>query len=71
LSGHTHDGQLWPNKYILKAMHGFSSGIGLFDGMPLVVSPGLGTWGPPVRVGNRPEILDLTLKFGRPEPEIF
>lgn len=71
LSGHTHDGQLWPNKYILKAMHGFSSGIGLFDGMPLVVSPGLGTWGPPVRVGNRPEILDLTLKFDRPEPEIF
>jgi predicted MPP superfamily phosphohydrolase len=39
--------------------------------MPLVVSPGLGTWGPPVRVGNRPEILDLTLKFDRPEPEIF
>lgn len=71
LSGHTHDGQLWPNKYILMAMHGFSSGIGILDGMPLVVSPGLGTWGPPVRVGNRPQILDLTLQFERPPPENF
>lgn len=65
ISGHTHDGQLWPNKHIVRAMFGISSGRGEVGGMPFHVLPGLGTWGPPVRVGNRPEILDLTLRFSR------
>lgn len=65
VSGHTHDGQLWPNKHIVRAMFGISSGRGEVGGMPFYVLPGLGTWGPPVRVGNRPEILDLTLRFDR------
>lgn len=65
VSGHTHDGQLWPNKYLVRALFGFSSGYARKGGMDVYVLPGLGTWGPPVRVGNRPEILDLTLRFGR------
>lgn len=68
LSGHTHDGQLWPNKYLVRALFGHSSGRLRVGGMEVYVLPGLGTWGPPVRVGNRPEILDLTLKFDRPAP---
>ncbi len=66
VSGHTHDGQLWPNKYLVKALFGHSSGRTRVGAMDVYVLPGLGTWGPPVRVGNRPEILDLTLKFDRP-----
>lgn len=63
LSGHTHDGQLWPNKYLVRALFGFSSGYLKIGSMHVYVLPGLGTWGPPVRVGTRPEILDLTLRF--------
>lgn len=63
VSGHTHDGQLWPNKHIVRALFGFSSGPGRAGSMPFYILPGLGTWGPPVRVGNRPQILDLTLRF--------
>lgn len=63
VSGHTHDGQLWPNKYLVRAIFGHSSGPGQEGAMPYYTLPGLGTWGPPVRVGNRPEILDLTLTF--------
>lgn len=66
VSGHTHDGQLWPNEYLVRAIFGHSSGYGTEGTMPFYTLPGLGTWGPPVRVGNRPEILDLTLKFGAP-----
>lgn len=66
VSGHTHDGQLWPNKHLVRAIFGISSGPGKEGAMPFYVLPGLGTWGPPVRVGNRPEILDLTLKFSGP-----
>ena len=71
VSGHTHDGQLWPNKYLVRAIFGHSSGAGRQGGMPFYVLPGLGTWGPPVRVGNRPEILELTLKFDAPAPGNF
>ena len=27
------------------------------------VSDGVGTWGPPVRTGNRPEIVNIRLEF--------
>jgi hypothetical protein len=29
----------------------------------IYVSCGVGTWGPPVRTGNRPEILNITIHF--------
>ncbi len=66
VSGHTHDGQLWPNKFLVRALLGISSGPAAVGGMPAYVLTGLGTWGPPVRVGNRPQILVLNLKFGGP-----
>lgn len=65
ISGHTHDGQLWPNRYLVRSIFGFSSGPAQAGGTKVYILPGLGTWGPPVRVGNRPEILDITLRFHR------
>lgn len=65
VSGHTHDGQLWPNKYLVRALLGVGSGPTMAGAMSAYILPGLGTWGPPVRVGNRPQILVLTLKFDR------
>jgi len=64
LSGHTHNGQLWPLNYIIDAMYVLGYGLGEVEGMLMYVSNGVGTWGPPLRVGNRPEIVNLKIRFG-------
>jgi len=64
LSGHTHHGQLWPLNYITGAIYEVSKGYKKKGNTHILVSGGVGSWGPPVRTGNRPEILDLVLTFG-------
>ncbi len=63
LSGHTHHGQLWPLRYITRSIYKVSYGYRNIDGMHMYVTTGTGTWGPPVRIGNRPEIVELNIKF--------
>lgn len=63
LSGHTHDGQIWPLNYITQAIYEVSSGYKKKGNSHFYVSPGFGGWGPPVRIGNRPEIVNIRLKF--------
>jgi len=63
LSGHTHHGQLWPFNYITTAMYEISCGYKQTGSTHFYVSTGYGTWGPPVRLGNRPEIVQITLRF--------
>lgn len=63
LSGHTHHGQMWPFNYITQAMFPLSWGYKKFDEMHAYVSSGIGTWGPPVRLGNRPEVVVISLRF--------
>jgi len=63
LSGHTHHGQLWPFNYITKAMYEVSWGYKQKGNSHFYVSSGYGGWGPPVRTGNRPEILDIYITF--------
>lgn len=63
LSGHTHHGQLWPLNLITRAMYTISQGYGRIGDMHVYVSNGIGTWGPPVRIGNRPEIVLLEISF--------
>jgi predicted MPP superfamily phosphohydrolase len=63
LSGHTHDGQLWPFGYITQKLFEVSHGYKLKGKTHFYVSSGFGTWGPPVRVGNRPEIVLIHLHF--------
>jgi hypothetical protein len=63
LSGHTHHGQLWPLNYITNAIYEVSMGYKKKGNTHIYVSCGIGTWGPPVRTGNRPEIVDLNLSF--------
>lgn len=63
LSGHTHHGQLWPLNYITQAMFSVSWGLKRFENTTAYVSSGVGSWGPPVRIGNKPEIVLFTLKF--------
>lgn len=63
LSGHTHHGQLWPISYITKAMFELSWGYLKKGNTNFYVSSGYGSWGPSVRVGNRPEVVVFKLKF--------
>ncbi len=57
LSGHTHNGQIFPFKFIVGTMYKYMSGLyDLGNNSYLYVSRGTGTWGPPVRFLSRPEI---------------
>lgn len=59
ISGHTHVGQLAPNQYALRKMYPIDYGVLESGFTKLLVSSGFGTWGPPIRVGNHPEIMLL------------
>ncbi|MFA5155417.1 MAG: metallophosphoesterase [Patescibacteria group bacterium] len=63
LSGHTHDGQLWPFNYIVNWAHQ-GHGYGFFQkgDFSLVVNSGAGSWGPPLRTAARSEIVKIILK---------
>ncbi len=63
LSGHTHYGQLWPVNYIIEAMYEVAWGYRKISDTGVYVSSGAGTWGPPVRIGNHPEIVNIRLRF--------
>ncbi|WP_430817535.1 metallophosphoesterase [Carboxylicivirga sp. RSCT41] len=63
ISGHTHHGQLWPFGYITRRIFELSRGYLQKGDSHFLVSTGFGTWGPPVRTGNRPEILEINLEF--------
>jgi len=65
-SGHTHLGQLFPNNYVTAAIYEQDWGYLRKGDLQLVVSSGFGTWGPPIRVGNRPEIVQVTVHFEPP-----
>lgn len=63
ISGHTHYGQLWPLNYIVKSVYELPWGYKKIGDTYYYVSSGVGTWGPPVRIGNHPEILQIRLNF--------
>jgi predicted MPP superfamily phosphohydrolase len=63
LSGHTHHGQLWPFSFITKKVYELSWGYKKKGNTHVYVSSGVGTWGPPIRLGNRPEIVNVRLSF--------
>ncbi|HEX7724671.1 MAG TPA: metallophosphoesterase [Candidatus Paceibacterota bacterium] len=61
MSGHTHLGQQWPFGYIAQwAFKGYAYGLKMLGAMTVYTSSGVGTWGPPVRVGTRSEIVEVT-----------
>jgi predicted MPP superfamily phosphohydrolase len=66
LSGHTHNGQLWPFTMITNRIFELSHGYRQFGNTHVIVSSGFGIWGPRMRIGTRPEILSITLR-GRSE----
>lgn len=63
LSGHTHHGQLWPFNYITQSLFELSWGYKKQNNTHLYVSSGFGTWGPTVRIGNKPEVVVFDVTF--------
>lgn len=63
VSGHTHKGQFFPNNLITQRIYEQDWGYLKKDAYQLIVSCGFGTWGPPIRLGNQPEIVEITIKF--------
>lgn len=62
LSGHTHKGQLFPFGIITKIVYnGYDYGLHKESPFHLYVSSGVGTWGPPMRIGSPPEIVVIRL----------
>lgn len=64
LSGHTHAGQLFPLDIINKKVWELNWGYLRKEDTQYYVTSGVGTWGPPVRTGSRPEIVRIKLSFG-------
>jgi len=65
LSGHTHNGQMWPLNYLTSKIYQVSYGYRKIGNTNIIVSSGFGIWGPRVRLGSRPEILVVNLNFRR------
>ncbi len=62
LSGHTHNGQIWPFTYVVKLTYPHVYGDYRIGNMTLIVCRGTGTWGPRMRLWNRSELLSITLR---------
>jgi predicted MPP superfamily phosphohydrolase len=61
LSGHTHDGQLWPFNWAVRMTTRFVAGLYRVGDSQLYVSRGTGFWGPPMRVLAPAEVSVLVL----------
>ncbi|WP_374711629.1 metallophosphoesterase [Symbiobacterium terraclitae] len=63
VSGHTHRGQVWPGRLLTDRIFEVDWGYLQKGGTQFVVSQGWGTWGPPIRVGTRSEIVQIHIRF--------
>jgi len=62
LSGHTHGGQLYPFKALVKLQQPYISGLHQHnDKTQVYVNKGTGFWGPPMRLGATSEITEITI----------
>ena len=62
LSGHTHRGQVLPFNLLTRLIYrGYDYGLHSDGDFVIFTSCGTGTWGPPIRTGQRPEIVAIRL----------
>jgi hypothetical protein len=65
LSGHTHRGQIWPWSWVAALVHGrFNYGLNTVGSLQVLTSSGVGTWGPPMRLGTKSEIVLIRFENG-------
>lgn len=63
ISGHTHNGQIWPMNWYISLFFDNSFGYSRSGKSQFVVSGGLGTWGIHMRNTSLSEVLIINLKF--------
>lgn len=63
VSGHTHRGQLFPANIVTNLIFELDYGYLEKANSKYIVSSGYGTWGPPIRLGSRSEIVEINIKF--------
>ncbi|MCQ2362714.1 MAG: metallophosphoesterase [Acidaminococcaceae bacterium] len=62
LSGHTHTGQMFPNRLVTHFMYDIDYGRRQYGNMTVIVSSGIGFWGPPVRSFTAPEVVVIDIE---------
>jgi len=62
LSGHTHNGQIWPFSYLVQLSYPLLGGRYEIGGMPVIVGRGTGSWGPRMRLWQPGEIVRIKLR---------
>ncbi|MFC2141213.1 metallophosphoesterase [Acidobacteriota bacterium] len=63
LSGHTHNGQLFPFNYIIKNLYELGWGYKKIRDTHFFVTSGIQVWGPPVRTAGNSEIMVINIDF--------
>lgn len=63
LSGHTHDGQIFPGNLLMPFLWENPYGYLKKDNMHSIVTSGIGVWGPAMRVATTGEIAVINVKF--------
>jgi uncharacterized protein len=63
LSGHTHNGQMWPLNYLTRKIYELSYGYLKKGDSQIIVSSGYGLWGPRVRSGSHSEVMLINIEF--------
>ncbi|WP_052813361.1 metallophosphoesterase [Desulfonatronum thioautotrophicum] len=61
VAGHTHGGQIFPFHWFVRLQHKYIAGHFQQTESHLYVTTGAGTWGPPLRIGARSEIVTIDL----------
>lgn len=62
ISGHTHQGQVWPISMITKAMYEIDHGYKVKGKTNIYVSSGIGIWGGKFRIGTQSEYVVIDIK---------
>ncbi|GHT12638.1 metallophosphatase [Bacteroidia bacterium] len=68
ISGHTHNGQIFPLMYVVKKIYNIAYGYKKVGDTHFYVSSGLGLWGAPIRIGTQSEVVCVNLKFANALP---
>jgi len=60
VSGHVHNGQFWPGTYVARPFYGkYTYGLQKLGDFTSITTGGAGTYGPPMRTFNTPEIVTI------------
>ena len=65
LSGHTHNGQIFPGNIFMNLYFDYSYGQHQYGHEDIIVTSGMGSWGFPFRLGTQAEYCDINLQFSK------